>query len=281
MNFTQTAVMKTILVPVDFSEQSLNALDYAAEMAFYTKSKLILLNVFGNTPPTLDIPIVVPMSELETGFKDDLTKISQRIEQKFGDYIEVKCVVKQGFVVEEINLTAEENNVDLVIMGMQGAGYLMERLMGSITTSVIRKSKKPVLVVSKNMHFKKLKKILLTTDGNRIEKEQAYIPLKKLLNIFRPHLYVVHVIPEMVLNDNYDDLNAFKFDEEWLSHSLSFHHITNDDITKGINQFSQDHDIDMMVMVPHKHDFFERVMHEPQTQKMVFHSIAPLLTLPE
>jgi hypothetical protein len=166
-------------------------------------------------------------------------------------------------------------------MGMQGAGYLTERLLGSMTTMVIRKSKKPVLVVGKHMKFNKLEKILLATDGNRVENEATFTSLKELLSIFKAHLYVVHILPEMVMNDDYDELDAFKLDEEWLSNSLSFHHISNDDITTGINEFIHNHDIDMMVMIPHKHDFFERVIKEPQTQKMIFHSIAPLLTLPE
>src|SRR5687768_9230307 len=151
--------MKTILVPVDFSEQSRNAVDYAAEMALYTKSKLILLHIYDNTPPALDIPMVVPMTEVERGIKEELNRISRNIEQKYGDNLIQRSLVKLGFVVEEINLAAEENNVDLIIMGMAGAGYLAERLLGSTATSVIRRSKKPVLVIGSQMHFKKPRKI--------------------------------------------------------------------------------------------------------------------------
>jgi nucleotide-binding universal stress UspA family protein len=276
--------MKTILIAVDFSDQSINAVNYAAELAVHSNSKLIILHVYDSTPMVLEGPIVMPVAGAKEMITLELNKIVQTIEHKFGSNLVEKVLVETGLVVEEINLAAEENNVDLVVMvvmGVKGVGYLTERLVGSTTTSLIRKSKKPVLVVSKQMKFKKLKKLLFATDGNRIEEENTFLPLKQLLKIFEAHLYVVHVVSEEVLTDAYNDLDAFKFDEEWLSHSLSFHHIIGNDTTEGLNDFIHNHNIDLMVMVPHKHDFFERVLHEPQTQKMVFHAAAPVLTLPE
>lgn len=273
--------MKTILVPVDFSEQSINAVEYAAEMALYSNSKLILIHVYDNTPPILDMPFATSMPVIENGIKEELSRIVQMIERSYGPNLMLKSIVRLGYVIEEILEAAKQNDVEMIVMGMQGTNYLTERLFGSVATSLIRRSSRPVLVVGMNTRFEKPNKILLATDGNRMDDKNTYLPLKRLLSVFKSHLYIVRVLPEMILNDPHDDLNAFDLDEEWLSHSLSFHQITRDNIINGINEFVHDHEIDMVVMIPHKHDFFERIMHEPQTQKMSFHAIVPVLAIPE
>ena len=51
------------------------------------------------------------------------------------------------YIIEEINLFSERNKTDLIVMGMQGAGYLAEKVIGSITTSLMPKAKCPILVI--------------------------------------------------------------------------------------------------------------------------------------
>src|SRR4051812_4275002 len=137
--------MKTILVPTDFSDAAKNAADYAALFTKATDANMILLNVYHYPvpiPPEGGVPIVTTPF-FEEASKAALKKEALRLKEKTG--IEITTISRLGLAVDEI--LDEEGKADLIIMGMHGVGIVSEALLGSITTSVIKKAKKPVLIV--------------------------------------------------------------------------------------------------------------------------------------
>ncbi|MBA3705480.1 MAG: universal stress protein, partial [Bacteroidetes bacterium] len=86
--------MKTILVPTDFSEIACNAINYAVEIAKLTKAKLILFNVYNVPVVPAEIPIALPIDEIEKDVMKGLKKIEKDICLKHGNelVIECKCV---------------------------------------------------------------------------------------------------------------------------------------------------------------------------------------------
>ena len=272
--------MKTILVPVDFSPASYNAVEYAAGMALNTKSKLILFHVYNNTPPALDVPMIIPTwKEIEKDSIKELKQIKKKIELKYGEGLIIKSTCKSGFIIEEINNFAKENKVDLIVMGMQGAGFLQEYLVGSTTTALMRKSHCPVLSIYQGIQFKPLKKIVLACDYDELDAESVLLPLKEFVNIFNANVYVLHVIPEFDLAPTLAE--RVKVKRTLAGMRVTFHGIVEGSIVSRINSFVTQHGADMVVMIPRQHLFIDNIFFEPDTKRMAFHSKVPLLALHE
>lgn len=274
--------MKTILVPTDFSKIAQNAIDYAAEIAKHTKSKLILFHVYQIPIAPTEVPIIYPVDQMEKDIMEGLHKIEKQIHAKHGKNILVECQSTSGFPVEEIRLYSKKNKADLIVIGMQGAGYLTEKLIGSVTTSLIRNSKCPVLVIDKHVKFKSIKKIALACDYNEVRNKSIFSTMKEIANLFDSHVYVLNVVRELETAPAVSEAIAgIK-----LNHSLedikhSFHATKNEDVVQGINEFVDDKKIDMIVMIPRMHSILKNLFEEPHTKRMAFHTKTALLALHE
>jgi nucleotide-binding universal stress UspA family protein len=275
--------MKKILIPTDFSEISTNAIKYGIEIAKTANSKITLLHVMSMPIITTEAQIIVPpLDEMKKECEGLLDKLKKELLVKTNNALEINCVCKIGFSVDEINQFAIENNSDLVVIGMRGAGYLSEKIIGSTTTALMQKCKCPVLAIDAKVKFKPIKKIVLACDYEETNNEAILLPLKEITQLFKSQVYILNVLKESNKKPTVSEAVA----GIRLEHSLngvnhSFHFIQNDDVIEGINEFVAHHKIDMVVMIPRMHSALKNIFKQPHTKKMAFHGVVPLLTLHE
>lgn len=165
--------MKKILVPVDFSSNSINALHIAAEIASKHHAVLELLHV------NVAAAYTVPYSEFATTTKygsedqqyDDVAvaeleklKLELMADPSFAG-LHIRTRVEEGFLHSSIKNVAQEDNVDLVVIGTKGTSGMNEFLVGSNTEKVIRTAPCPVLAVPQTADAKTFapKTVLLPT----------------------------------------------------------------------------------------------------------------------
>ncbi|MDF2439002.1 MAG: hypothetical protein K0Q95_3378 [Bacteroidota bacterium] len=274
--------MKTILVPTDFSEAAANAIDYAVEIAKLSQAKLILFHVYHLPVVPAEVPVVMPIEETKSESIKGLKKIERSLYIKHGEQMAIECTARLGFPVEEINLFAKECKADLIVMGMEGTGYLTEKLIGSITTSLIKKSQCPVLAIAKNVRFTSLKKVVLACDYNHIENKGVLSPLREMAKQFKSHLYLLNVVPATnELPTVSKAVEGMKLDHMLEEIDHSFHYVKGGNIIEGINDFVEENGIDMVAMVPRKHSWWQNLFEEPTSKAMAFHTKTALLTLHE
>lgn len=275
--------MKAILSPTDFSKIALNAINYAAEIAVRSKTKLVLFHVFHTPLLVSEVPVVIPtLDEMEKESLKQLKKIEDKLKVKYGTKLKTECVAKCGLAVDEIKQYVKENTVELVVMGMHGAGYLEEKFFGSITTSLIHDANFPVLIINKKVKYKSIKKIMLACDYLEIKDKTILNPLKQLAELYKSHIYILNVLNKQDKRPTITEAVAsIKLENaiEGLKHS--FHYVKNEDIITGINDFTSTNQMDMIVMIPRKHSIFKRMVNEPNTKRMAFHAEIPLLALHE
>ncbi len=276
--------MKTILVPTDFSEIALNAVDYAAEIAKRTKAKLVLMHIYHVPVVSSEAPVILPVwEEIEKDCLQTLKKIKRTVNRKFGKDLVVECICQMGFAVDEIiKQYTEDRDIELIIMGMNGAGYLGEKLIGSNATELIKRTKCPILVVNEKVEFKNIKKIVLAFDYQKVPDKSTFDFLKYMVTLFKAQLLVVNV--EKTVNKLPSAKKAaagvgLENILEGINHSFDF--IESEDTIVGINKYVSEKKADMLVFIPRKHGFFDSVFHESNTKRMAFHTIIPLLALPE
>lgn len=275
--------MKTILVPTDFSKSALNALDYAIEIAKCTSAKLILFHAYELPPVASEVPVVLSANEIEKQVVKDLKKLERYVHLKNPANLVVEYQYKCGFPVEEIRLCSERSKADLIVMGLHGAGFLREKLIGSVSTALVNSSKCPVMIINQNVKFKSIKNIALAFDYTEIKNKASLFPLNVFTKVFNSHIYIFNVVKSQL--ETVSSISK-AVDGMKLAHALenaehSFHYSENDDIVEGINKFVIEKNIDMVVMIPHKHSPLHNLFNESQTKKMAFHTRVPLLTLSE
>ncbi len=275
--------MNTILASTDFSNASVNAVAYAAELALQLNARLILFHVYPIPVITSEAPISIPpLDEIEKNCLQDLEDSAKKTGLETGGRLKIECLCKCGFVAEEIAAAVKEKKADLVVMGMQGAGYVGENLSGSITTEFIKDSVCPVLSIPEKVKFTGLKHIVLACDYSEKFKSDWLKPLKELAVVTGSRVFVLNVVQKAVLIN----LKGQGAEEDQIDFSLgpidhSFHRVHNEDAVEGINTFAASKKADLVVLIPHKLSFFAGLFHKRHTKEIAFHSNIPLLTLPE
>lgn len=140
--------LKSILVPLDFSPPSKQALNYAVSVAQQFKAKLTLLNVVepAGTPDfAASFPLLMEDDRVMAAAKQELERAVKAARVPRG--IVEKVLVRFGRSFHEITEAARNRKVDLIIISTHGYTGLKHALLGSTTERVVRHAPCPVLVV--------------------------------------------------------------------------------------------------------------------------------------
>jgi nucleotide-binding universal stress UspA family protein len=147
--------LQRILVPTDFSDHSRSALRYGAAFAHKFGAEVYLLHVFQElavSQPeavTVGSPIVAPLEQFLAAARTSLERL---IREGNLAGVQVHPEVRAGVPFDEIVQFAADKNIDLIVMGTHGRGWLAHVLLGSVTEKVVRRAPCPVLTVRHPEH---------------------------------------------------------------------------------------------------------------------------------
>jgi len=137
-----------ILCPVDFSDYSARAYDYAYSLALQYHAKLIVLH---SVEPLISIyrdyisqPLIDNIFARQT---EEARKIVRQLSEKHGGDVAVDVIVQWGYPSDTILAFAEDRKADLIVMGTHGRRGLDRVTMGSTTERVLRQASCAVLAV--------------------------------------------------------------------------------------------------------------------------------------
>lgn len=148
--------IKKILYATDLSKNSSYAFLYATDMARRYGAAIVVLHAIEPVPA--EVRFVGALQRVEKKERKEMgPKIENRIKE-FCKNIEPKvcapCVelvskilVPQGYPPEEILNAAEKEGCDIIVLGTHGKGFLTQTFLGSVSNSVLQRSRKPVFVV--------------------------------------------------------------------------------------------------------------------------------------
>lgn len=156
--------MKTILVPVDFSEYSEYALKAAALLSNKVDKEILPIHMLGIESSSLSQSESV--TDETTVFLYELAKKEFRkfLKKDYLKDIKVKPILKRFKDFTELNNVAKEENADLIIMGSHGTSDLKEFFTGSNTEKVIRYSETPVMVIKNEVNSFNFSNVVFATD---------------------------------------------------------------------------------------------------------------------
>ncbi len=277
--------MKRILLPTDFSDNSLKAIDYTLKLFKNVKCKFYLMHTY--MPPVYNMEYLVGSPGLiglgdimqETSMTQ-LEKLKSRLEKKYHNP-DHNFIVHTAFntLVNEVMETVESEDIHLVVMGTKGATGAEEILFGTNTVHVIKKANCPVLVIPPDFEYENPLEILFPTD---YEIEFDKKRLTQLLEIADEHgsqINVLHVSTGYELTPEQE--RQRKALEKILGAKALFHDVPNNEIINAINEFQAKEKINLLAMVQNKHTFMERLFIEPIIKKIGFHVTIPFMVIPQ
>jgi len=146
-----TIQIRTILVPVDFSDHARAVIEWATHFATEQKSKLVLFHAYH---------LPVEFQQLEGAYlpPDFWANVKAEAQESLGRYeaelrekgCSVESVVREGYAATAIVDEAIEREADLIVIGTHGLSGLKHMLIGSIAERVVQKAPCPVLTVKAN-----------------------------------------------------------------------------------------------------------------------------------
>lgn len=274
----------TLLVPVGFNQVSKQAVNFAIQLAEKWNTKIAFVHAYlPRYAPTSGVALssITQPTRAAAVAQHELSKEHLKdflVEFKKLSSITYTYSVKLGSVEDVICKTASAENVDLIIMGTQGAKDVEAFFIGTVSERVSRNAPCPVLVVPKNIKSYNLDIACLALDINDEGKTTDLNILVKLLKAYKSKLRVIHV------SENGD--KAFKkqellnqYDSYLNQVEHSFHVFYNDNPHVEISEFIDKNPIDCLVLVYREHGFFERLFQPGTRKKMVFKTDIPLLIL--
>lgn len=279
--------MKNILLPTDFSETSINAMEYAVQLFKHEECTFYILNTyqpvaiytattFGNNPQ-LDMDIGQLFQKKS---EEKITELIDDLGLKFSNVLHCyKGISSFNMLSVEVEEIIEDMRIDAIVMGTNGASGLKEVFIGSQTMQVIKDATVPVIGVPAGATFKRPEDILFTTDYN-VNKNQIGLPLiKAICEKYQPRLMFLNVFQGKSLTttqtENKEALDKyFKRDAHLTQISVEMK------VLEAIEDFQVSHKADLLILVRNKHNFFENLLFEPVVQRTVHHSSVPFMILP-
>lgn len=276
--------MRKILIPTDFSENSMNAIKYAMELFKYERSEIYLLHAFSDS-----------VYEAKARLVDEIfEELKQKALQKAKDNLKEKrkqilsfspnpkhnlhTIAEFGLLVDSVNDWVEKENIDVVVMGTKGETADKKITFGSNTLQVIKYVKCPVLAVPAVYGDVHPKNLLFPTDYQLPYKRRELKLVSNIAKCFVSKVDFLYVskFPSLSLRqqDNKNFLEASFCDNQ-----VSFQQETGTDVTKAINVYIIENPIDMLVMVNTRHSYLENILYQSTIEKIGLKIDIPFLVL--
>ena len=152
--------LRKILVPVDFSECSEKALQYAIPFAKQFGAEITLVHVIQYS---VQAPEMILAADTTQAAKEGVDALVQKV----GDAVMCRAVVRVGKPADEIVEAATQGGADLIILSTHGRSGLAHLLLGSTAEQVVRHAPCPVLVVREREHDFVSASVAVAEVGNR------------------------------------------------------------------------------------------------------------------
>lgn len=282
--------MIKILVPVTFTDYSVNALTYALTLAGKFPSTVTLLHSFSEYEDIVEgTPPDMPNSEenvrkREQDARDRLADLCQKTINKMTSLqdknIELENRFEFGYPEDVIAEVSKDLDPDVIIMGTKSKGETIKELLGSITSDVMKRADVPVLAVPANssVDLESLSKVLFITDFG----DSDYISVHKLIRLITPFQTEIHAVRFISHKpDQSEERKMGKFrdycDATYRNHQLQFSYEQSEHLIPSLEKYVNDNNIDLIAMTRRKRNMIAQFFSPEITRRILFHTDVPLL----
>lgn len=259
--------IKKIVVPFDFSEASLNALEYVANFVGPDRPIAILALYVG----------VMPTSKAEEEeLKNDFAKVLESFNVRLKVAPDFQTAT--GDLISTILKVEDESNADLIMMGTMGDKITDEAITN--TSRLVLNANCPVISIPYGCNIKEPKDIALVMGGEKIEDKEVLTTLLDIARTFDSKVHVLTIYKESVyaeesVEDSTENLLEYYLEHFYVEHTFS----KNQDVEEGILDYINEKNIDMLAILPRNHTEKSSPSEGRLTKLLTLHSEIPVLAL--
>ena len=261
--------MHRIIIPIDFSETSLNAARYTAKMLAGKEDTVAVL--YNNYESEDDYDVVIGYQEtLRKEFKK-LGVVNIEYENEMG-----------GDLIENIARLAHTVRATLIVMGITGKSEVRQAMFGSNTLKLVDRNLLPVMIIPPDAVYKGIKNVAFASDFRDVEATTPAELITGVLNLFNPMLHIVNVSKEHYVSLT-DEIQASKeaFKKMFSSFKTEFYFITRNDFYEALDNFITDYNIDILLTIPKHQSNAVSLFKSTHTKRLAYHSKIPILAAHE
>jgi nucleotide-binding universal stress UspA family protein len=276
--------MKNILVPTDFSENSINALKYARELYSDISCNFYVLYVGTILDQNKDVGNPIELENDEgPNTKDqliDLVDETRNQNTTIGHHF--YALHEYGFFVPTIKKYVEGHRIDLIVMGTKGASGLKEKVVGSHAGDVITKIQCNTLVIPNKAPIKKPIEIAFPSDFNMFYSHPILRSMTELLELGNGSLRIMNVVQngdELTTEQEANKEFLLDYLEVSFPNRYSVHSLSNQSVKSAIQYYVESRDVDMMVMVAKNLNFIQQILFDSLVEQISFHTKIPFFVI--
>lgn len=277
-------VMKSVLLPTDFSKNSVNAIDYAVALFKNEPCQFYILNVQKASSFLSDDLMTVSSSAtlyktLVTAAKTSIENIISKLKTDYpNNKHQFFSIVDYDNFIDAIHQSVEKYNIDLIVMGTKGATGIQKVLFGSNTVRVINRCSTPILAIPGNCKYKKPHKIAFTANHIELYTGKTLSVLNDILETYDAKLTVLHLADANSIAHKHA-VNMVLFDTNFPEAQHDYIDVVDKDIVGTISNYMKNQDFNMLAMVKKPHSFLERLLHSYTEEKIAYSFDLPFLVL--
>lgn len=264
-----------ILVPTDFSELSVQAINYAKILAKQLNKKILLLNSF-EIPPSTSTSVADMSMLLSKQSEEDLNDFKNRYFQSFSDVLTYSYY---GSLVNAFEKVTNEFVIDFAVMSTSGDDSFFNKLFGSQTSSMLSVNNFPLVILPEGVNFSNINNITLACD---LSVEINYPSLSFIYSLFDKeviHYNVISIVDEIEKFEIRDSIKK-QIEVKLGESKTTFLAIESNDVFDALNNYVLENNSDLLIMFEKNYGFIEGLFHQSLTKKMTLKSKKPLIILP-
>ena len=270
---------KKILIGIDFSECSLNALEHAITIAQRSSSgiTMVWVNHLDYSKEIFSIEPKDLIKEVEVKFKEIIKKYKSKLGRE-----ELNYQIRKGKVYKEICTVADEINAFLIVIGTHGSTGFEEFWIGSNANRVVSTSRKPIITIRAGVDIDKgLRKIVMPFDSTKVTRQK--LPMTALLaKFFNAEVHILGMYTSKLDDIRYRIRNYVEQAKDYLGendilHKVEF--IETDHITEATIEYANKVNANLISIMTEQETKTSNLWLGPYASQMVNHSPVPVLSI--
>jgi nucleotide-binding universal stress UspA family protein len=270
--------IKKILCPIDFTEASINAIEYAANLCKKLDASLTIWNMY-------EIPImdVIDSKKIPSHHANGKQKQLSEILQDWCEEIKKEFDVPCGYFVSSNSNNLEKTlshytngeNFDLIIAGTNGIDTMYQFFFGTTSYRIIREVKCPVIIIPEGYTYKKMNSVVFATDYSLEDAKSA----KGLIQIFDSKITFIHLSKKdtKMSEEVFRSFKNLFEDELGNNYLVHFEHLVYKEKLDSLVESLIEKEADMIILSTEHRNWFEDLLHKSFTKKVLESTQIPAL----
>lgn len=268
--------MLKILVPTDFSDTAFNAFKYILSLSQTMETSLTVVHSYATLSYSKSGIDEENARKVHSKFTEETEKMKALVSS-FEKQPSVEFRLVEGELLQNLQEVIQKENFDAIVMGTTGNSGFENKILGSITTSIINNIELPVLSVPIYAKFEEIDAIGFTTLYDEQDKNilQRLLPLAKK---YKTDVLSIHVTNA---KEKVSDVKKEEFKDFFKEEPVIFIEKTSDSVSKGIFEFIDQSSVDVLCAITRNRSFLRRILEKSLTEKLSYHQSIPILVFHE